>query len=278
MSLKEMAKAAAEKESPTLIGEISKQLRAEQEYREWDGYYHVSSLYKCGRIFYYDSTNRLYEKFSNETLMIFQFGHASHALIQEILCRAGLIPSFSADPSGLDGKSEYLIEVPLINKKHKIKGSCDAIVDIDGARRILEFKTCGSSTFRMLSGPLPQHVVQCMVYMWLSGLRDYGIILYLNKDNQHMKEYRVTYRQDIIDRVLQKFALVTQARELLQIEKIPNEFIDKDCRDSITAECVYSRRCKKMLKVKLQSMEPTHEEVNERTALKLPTIPNFLEV
>lgn len=189
---------------------IEAQIEAEYEPRRWDGYFHVSQLGGCSRVIY-DHANGYEEAMENKSLLIFQTGHLYHAMIQGYLARAGVVISE---------------EQELVSEEHKIKGSCDNIVQVLAYPEILEIKTINTDKFKDLQGALVAHVLQAMTYAWLSGLTKSVIILYIDKNTSQIKEFRYPYNQTLIDEMLEKLAHIKKS---LETKNLPTEFLDLDC-------------------------------------------------
>lgn len=150
---------------------------------------------------------------------IFSIGHKLHDIVQEVLADILLgnwkcdscfkvfgnnelikKPDFCKD---CDGKDFSYHEVTLLNKEHGIGGHPDGIVEIDGERVLLEFKTCNDAVYTSLSfkGPSKGYIMQMNIYMWLLGLTK-GFIVYINKNNSEMREFVINKDEVLIYEVL----------------------------------------------------------------------------
>ena len=87
-------------------------------------------------------------------------------------------------------ESRVLVEV----EGAMIRGSCDGVLirRSDGYRVGIEIKSKAHGAFMKLTKPEPNHVMQAMIYARLQKLH-WIVILYWDKDKQHMKEFPVEY-------------------------------------------------------------------------------------
>ena len=62
---------------------------------------------------------------------------------------------------------------------------------------VVDFKSMNPRQFRTLEGPLPDHITQMQIYLYLSGLR-YGKFVYEDKATQNVKEFLVTRDDNLL--------------------------------------------------------------------------------
>lgn len=102
-------------------------------------------------------------------------------------------------------------EEPLVKStpEYNFVGHCDAVIDIRGTRFeqknkydifIVDFKSMKDEYFSELTGPKDEHVVQVNIYMWILDLHG-AVLVYENKDNQHLKEMFVPRDEELIAKI-----------------------------------------------------------------------------
>lgn len=91
------------------------------------------------------------------------------------------------------GHVDAIINIPLLQKYYNRLEDVDEKIEGENATDeetylIIDFKTINPKQFRDLHSPLPEHVTQLQIYLFLSGLK-YGKLLYEDKWTQAVKEY-----------------------------------------------------------------------------------------
>jgi len=78
-----------------------------------------------------------------------------------------------------------------------VRGSCDGVLirRSDGYRVGVEIKTIAHAEFMKLTKPKPVHVMQASIYARLQKLH-WIVILYWDKDKQHIKDFPVAYSRE----------------------------------------------------------------------------------
>jgi hypothetical protein len=161
--------------------------------------FHPSSLHKPEEYLlkaYFEGDNGA--EASPRVLRIFDNGKATHERLQKYLKEAGVL---------------LQAEVPVINAEYEIRGSADGIVEIGGAKGVLEIKSINSQGFYGLFEPKAEHLMQINVYMFCSGIPR-GVLLYENKNDQEIKEFLLKQDSGVLEPVLEKIRRVQK-----QIEK-----------------------------------------------------------
>jgi len=164
------------------------------------------------------------KKIDLKTLLIFDTGKAIHELIQRYLTLCGII--------------RFKKEVRVKDKTGLIRGTCDGVFRFNGVDYVLEIKTMkrgGKGGFENLSSPLEHHVQQINAYMACLNLR-MGIILYVCKDNSHLKDFQIEYNEEIWNEMRDKAYRIYSdlKRGILPVVKKSFSCIScfyKDCKD-----------------------------------------------
>lgn len=127
---------------------------------------------------------------------------------------------------GNDKKLSYEEVRVKSDPRYNFEGHVDAIVDVHGTPfaagngcdlYIADFKTINSEMFAELKDAKHEHVVQVHIYMWLLGISA-AMVVYENKDNQHLKEMYVQRDEAMIADIQQRAEWLI---EVLKRGKLP---------------------------------------------------------
>lgn len=149
-----------------------------------------------------------------------------------------IYPRPSTCPCGIESPTFLFHELHLKHPDLKIMGHPDGFLKLKGYNGygVVEFKTVGAASATIVKkSPLPGHVVQVQLYMFMTGLK-WAKILYWEKAKDNLNglhEYTIEYDQDLIDRVL---AELESIREGVRTGKLP----DRICK---TISCDRAREC-----------------------------------
>lgn len=141
---------------------------------------HPSSLMGCARTFCYKfldaPVSRSWGGITelSRTERIFSNGDYFHLRMQVLMVRMGLCNVRDIEVGFSQGDEE---------------GTADAIIRLDGVKGVVDFKSANEYAFNAVreSSPDYKYEMQLRIYMEKFGVK-FGIILYENKNTQHMKE------------------------------------------------------------------------------------------
>lgn len=190
--------------------------------------------------------------------LVFDVGHAYHDIIQRYFWDIGqlkgtykckLCDKFYHDlvsptqcPEGHERKWMKYKEVVYRDEQLLINGRADGIIVIEGEDHLLDIKSIANRTVKTPeqqfcfedlehSGPKPEHVVQIMLYMYMSGIHK-GHLFYVGKNNQQIKTYAIPYDYSVLAPYLQDIrSLIRKAAALKQGHQVelPEPCSRKDC-------------------------------------------------
>lgn len=151
------------------------------------GCIHPSSAHRCVLAQYYGvlAEHEVEEEISPELQMIFEIGHALHAVVQQCLHRA--LPEQFEDEVSLD-----LMEAMVQG------GHADGLVDMYDYRYVLEIKTISGDGYAKLTKPKAEHILQASIYCKALDVPFIGF-LYINKATGGMKQYPVAFDQRLYE-------------------------------------------------------------------------------
>ena len=148
---------------------------------------HPSAIGNCLRRNYYTMTGAECQPLSPKVYRIFDNGHSAHTRLANYFRRAGVL---------------IAEEQPLRHEALNIKGSADAIIDIDGERILIDFKTIKNYPFDLMKKGSKEldktYRYQINTYMWLLGLKK-SFFVFENKNTQDLHVEPCEYDEEIID-------------------------------------------------------------------------------
>lgn len=210
----------------------------------------VTSKYHCLRQTYFkikDGEPLHEQPTALRDILVFEHGHALHAMIQEILAPViggefhcsfcedslyGYANKLFRDPRDpkcdVCGTKRVFKELELFDEGYKLTGSVDCVLELEGDPCVVDIKSANPFTF---SGnlPLQSHVDQVHLYMYMMdneydeffGKVRRGCILYYNKETDQLRECHFEFSRDTLMRVLDD--LVTPYKDLVIEGIIPEE-------------------------------------------------------
>lgn len=178
-----------------LIDEQTKLLNEETKHTHAKRSFWASDARKCLRKIYYSFKHSdEAEEFETRILRVFQNGNDVHERLAKYLEKAGVLEAE---------------EVELPKNDYKISGRVDAMLK-DGT--LVEFK---SINVRSMAKPIPEHVGQLQLYLFLMGDtlkgKRKGSLIYECKPNQKIFEFEMELDMDIINEILDGFDKVDVA-------------------------------------------------------------------
>jgi len=115
---------------------------------------------------------------------------------------AGVLASFTDWAAAMNGTIRLVLS-----------GSRDGKIQLMDYPEIFEIKTLRIDYFDGLREPLPEHVLQVHIYMWITGYTRSAVLLYACKAFPRYKEFRIPYQPAIIDYIREKAAYLWAAKE-----------------------------------------------------------------
>lgn len=156
----------------------------QQKYREQTHFY-ISDVGKCHRAIFFKFKNAPRKKADPRIMRIFERGEHIHRNIFSILYRLRI---------------GVTTEVP-IPAQEIISGRADAIICVDGENYVLDVKSINSMVFKNMTEPKEENKYQVQLYMHFFGIKK-GILLYVDKDQQDIKEFIFDYDKQLVDSLL----------------------------------------------------------------------------
>lgn len=169
---------------------IDKFYRDRQKDREQHHFY-ITDAGKCPRSVFFKFKNAPREEIEPRVLMMFDHGDSIHKLIMKPL---------------LSTKDIHVVASEInIPPQELVSGRADAIISDGKELYVLDIKSINGSIFNSLTQPKEEHLNQLQLYLHFFQ-RKKGILLYVNKDNQELKEFLIDYNSEQAQSLLKDFA------------------------------------------------------------------------
>lgn len=168
-----------------MLKELIDKFYLEQENRKNQLHFYVTDAGKCQRAVFFKFKNVVCEKADPRLLRIFEHGELLHRNIFNILYRL---------------KIGVTTEVK-IPEQELISGRADAILCLNNENYVLDIKSINSMAFKKLLAPKEENIYQIQLYLHYFKIKK-GILLYIDKDRQEIKEFVVNYDANLVGQLL----------------------------------------------------------------------------
>jgi len=139
-------------------------------------HFYITDAGKCSRVIFFKFKKAPREEMEARVLRMFDHGDYIHRLILNTLFSLGIVRS-----------SE--INIP---PQEIISGRADAIITLNNELYVIDIKSMNSMVFKNLNQPKEDNINQLQLYLHFFKIQK-GILLYVNKDNQELKEFLIEY-------------------------------------------------------------------------------------
>ncbi len=161
-----------------------------QKNRERTRFY-ITDAGKCQRATFFKFKNAPRKAIEARILRLFDHGDYIHMLIMKALLSVRDIQVVTSE-----------VSTP---PKEFISGRADAIISDGKQLYVLDIKSMNSMIFRNLKSPKEDNIDQIQLYLHSFKIKK-GILLYVNKDTQELKEFLVDYDTARAKRLLGELA------------------------------------------------------------------------
>lgn len=159
--------------------------------------FYITDAGKCQRSVFFKFKNAPREPMDARILRIFERGENIHRSIFNILYRLRL---------------GVVTEIPIPSQEI-VSGRADAILCVGNQNYVLDIKSINSMVFRNMTAPKEENIYQIQLYLHFFNIKK-GILLYIDKDQQEMKEFLIDYDEALCKSLLDKFYALKE-----QVEK-----------------------------------------------------------
>ena len=171
-----------------MLKELIDQFYLENQKNKDQTKFYITDAGKCPRAVFFKFKNAPREPMDARILRIFERGENIHRSIFNILYRLRL---------------GVVTEIPIPSQEI-ISGRADAILCVGNENYVLDIKSINSMIFRNMSAPKEENIYQIQLYLHFFNIKK-GILLYIDKDQQEMKEFFVDYDEALCKGLLDKF-------------------------------------------------------------------------
>jgi len=187
-------------------------------------HFYISEAGRCPRMIFFRFKRAPGKEVEAERLRIFEYGDSLHKLILSPLLSLGLVRATE-------------VEIP---SKEIVFGRADAIISIDGQPYVLDIKSIsGRMNLTKMQEPKPEDFCQIQLYLHFFKIPK-GILLYVNKDTQELKEFIFDYKNDVAEKILKNFEILKSKIEANTVPlRIPDFPSNWQCQ-----YCEYFEICK----------------------------------
>ncbi len=162
--------------------------RKEKEDKERTQFY-ISEAGRCPRNIFFRFKRAPSREMEAERLRLLEHGNYIHQLVLRPLFSLRLVRATEID----------------IPPQEVVKGRADAIISINGEPWVLDIKSIsGRINLERMTEPKQEDYYQIQLYLHYFGIKK-GILLYMNKDTQELKEFGVDYNNELVKQLLANF-------------------------------------------------------------------------
>lgn len=144
--------------------------------------FYVTDAGKCPRVLFFKFKNAPKKEMEANILRLFDHGDYIHKLIMKTLVEAKEVRVVASE-----------VNIPA---QELVFGRADAIISDGRNLYVLDIKSINSSAFKYLTKPKEENIFQLQLYLHYFRIPK-GILLYVNKDTQELKEFLVDYNQTL---------------------------------------------------------------------------------
>jgi len=189
--------------------------------------FYVSDAGKCARQVFLGFRDAPKEKLDPRMARIFQKGNKIHSDIFKIFYS---LPNIKVSTE---------IRMP---ENELLSGRADALIFMDNEHYIVDIKSMNSFIFKGLEYPKPENVGQIQLYLHYFKIKK-GILFYIDKDRQEIKEFIVSYDSQMVHFLLQGFRKLKKQIDNNELPPVlsdyPKNWQCKYCRYSRTCKAIY---------------------------------------
>ncbi len=171
-----------------MLKELIDQFYEENQKNREQTRFYITDAGKCPRAVFFKFKNAPREPIDARLLRVFEHGEHIHRNIFNILYRL---------------KIGCTTEIP-IPPQEIVSGRADAILCINNENYVLDIKSMNSMIFRNLQQPKEENIYQIQLYLHYFAIKK-GILLYIDKDRQEIKEFFVDYDEALVKKLLDDF-------------------------------------------------------------------------
>jgi CRISPR/Cas system-associated exonuclease Cas4 (RecB family) len=171
-------------------------------------HFYITDAGKCPRATFFKFKKAPRKEMEPRILRMFDHGDYIHQLIMKALFGIRKIHVVASE-----------VNMP---PQEMISGRADAILSIDNELYVLDIKSMNSMIFRSLTQPKEENVYQIQLYLHYFQIKK-GILLYVDKDQQELKEFIIEYDPELCEKLLTDFK---ELKSKIELDVIPSALPD----------------------------------------------------
>jgi len=188
-------------------------------------HFYITDAGRCPRAMIFKFKNVPRKEMEANILRLFDHGDYIHKLIMKSLLSTRDIHVVASE-----------VDIP---PQELISGRADAILSDGEQLFVLDIKSMNSMVFRTLKEPKEENINQIQLYLHYFKIQK-GILLYVNKDSQDLKEFVVEYNPTRSQKLLDDLTYVKKQIDSNTIpSRIPSYSSDWQCQ-----YCQFKEVCK----------------------------------
>ncbi|MGB9743140.1 MAG: CRISPR-associated protein Cas4 [Minisyncoccales bacterium] len=191
-----------------MLKELIDKFYLEKQRNKEQHHFYITDVGRCGRALFFKFKNVPRKEMEANILRLFDHGDYIHQLIMKPLLSIKEIHVVASE-----------INIP---PQELISGRADAIISDGKNLYVLDIKSMNSMIFNKLTEPKEENVNQLQCYLHYFKIPR-GILLYVNKDTQKLKEFIVEYDRK---RVLALLDNLQEIKQKIDQNMIPIRLAD----------------------------------------------------
>lgn len=189
-----------------MLKELIDKFYLDQQKHKEQTHFYITDAGKCPRAVFFKFKNAPREPMEPRILRIFEHGERLHQNIFNILYRL---------------KIGVTTEVKIPSQEI-VSGRADAIICLDGKNYVLDIKSMNSMIFKKLDAPKEENIYQIQLYLHFFKI-EHGILMYIDKDQQNIKEFIIQYDPELAQSLLSSFE---DLKKKIESDTIPPTLAD----------------------------------------------------
>ena len=199
--------------------------RKRQKVRERTAFY-VTDVASCPRAVFFDFKKFPRKEQEPRVARIMHNGDFVHQRLVEALQSEGVLK-----PENVE------VNMPF---NELVRGRADALIDINGERYVVDFKSMNSFKFKQITAPEDDHVKQVQMYMHFFALK-HALLVYECKNTQDVKEFLVVYDEQLVNECLAELYKLRSQINQNMLPDVPVRVEQWRCE-----YCPFLEECKKL--------------------------------
>jgi len=191
-----------------MLKELIDQFYLDKQKDKGQHHFYITDAGKCARAIFFKFKNVPRKEIEANILRLFDHGDHIHQLIMKPLLSVREIHVVASE-----------VNIP---PQELVSGRADAIISTGKDMYVLDIKSMNSMIFRSLTEPKEENIDQLQLYLHYFKIPK-GILLYVNKDNQELKEFVIVYDKK---RALDLLASLKDLKDKIDSQIIPPRLSD----------------------------------------------------